>query len=108
MVVYTTISADFYSPGPKDWSHYSLNIEAAAKQFHDDILIKRLGKPTASDPLASMNLDRDHQCLARPLKWIFPWGTVLSSHDFKGGGTGITVHYGDRHEEASKAYRKRK
>ena len=107
VVVYTTLNVDFYPPGPKDWSDYSLDVEAETKQFHDSILDKILGKPTESDLLPNLNLDAAHEILARPLKWCFQWGTVLSSHDFKGGGTYITVSYGNRREQATREYWKK-
>ena len=47
------------------------------------------------------------ETLERSLRWDFSWGSVISSHDFKGGGTEITVEYGARLEEANKAYRRR-
>src|SRR5688572_25318733 len=35
MIVSINISADLYPPGVKDWSNYSLDVEAAIKDFHD-------------------------------------------------------------------------
>ena len=107
MLVSTHMTVDFYPPGPKDWSNYSLDVETATKQRHDAVLEEILGKPTESDRLAGVNLDAAHEPLARPLMWDFPWGTVRSSYDFKGGGTYIIVSYGNRHEEATQEYRKR-
>ncbi|MBN1254606.1 MAG: hypothetical protein JXA50_04970 [Deltaproteobacteria bacterium] len=98
---------DFYPPGPKDWSNYSLDVETATKQYHDALLEGILGKPTESDRLAGVNLDAAHESLAKPLKWDFTWGVVRSSYDFKGGGTYIIVSYGNRQEEATKAYLKK-
>ena len=107
MLVSTNMSVDFYPPGPKDWSNYSLDVETATKQCHDALLQEILGKPAESNRLAGVNLDAAHESLARPLMWDFPWGTVRSSYDFKGGGTYIIVSYGNRQEEATKAYRER-
>jgi hypothetical protein len=98
------MTVDMYPPGPKDWSDYSLDLEAAAKKLHDNLLEKILGKPVELDLLPNMNLNAGHECLARPLKWVFPWGIVRSAHDFKGGGTYMIVSYGNRREEAAKAY----
>ena len=104
VIVSATMSVNLYPPGAADWSHYSLDVEAAAKQFYDAMLQEILGAPADSQLLANMNLDAAHECLARPLLWVFPWGTVRSAHDFKGGGTYIMVSYGNRKEEASKLY----
>jgi hypothetical protein len=107
MLVSTRMTVDFYPPGSGDWSNYSLDVEKATKQCHDALLEEILGKPTEADRLAGVNLDAAHEPLARPLKWDFPWGTVRSSYDFKGGGTYIIVSYGNRQEEANQEYKKR-
>jgi hypothetical protein len=104
MIVSMNMTVDFYPPGPKDWSDYSLDVETATKQFHDALLEEILGKPTESDRLAGIDLDLAHETLAKPLKWDFPWGIVRSSYDFKGGGTFIIVSYGNRQEEATQEY----
>jgi hypothetical protein len=65
---------------------------------------KVLGKATEEIHLPNMNLSPAHECLTRPLKWGFPWGTVRSAHDFNGGGTYIMISYGNRRDEATKAY----
>ena len=87
---------------------YSLAVETATKQFHDAMLQEMLGKPTDSELLPGHLPDSAHEPLARPLKWVFPWGTVRSCHDFKGGGTYIRVSYGNRKEEATEAYNRRR
>jgi hypothetical protein len=107
MIVSMNMTVDFYPPGSKDWSDYSLDVETATKQCHDALLEEILGKPTESDRLAGVDLDAAHESLVRPLKWDFPWGVVRSSYDFKGGGTYIIVSYGNRQEEATKAYWKK-
>jgi hypothetical protein len=104
MIVSTHMTVDFYPPGSKDWSDYSLDVETSTKQCHDALLEEILGTPTESDRLAGVHLDPAHETLARPLKWDFPWGTVRSSYDFKGGGAFIIVGYGNRQEEATQEY----
>jgi hypothetical protein len=104
MIVSTHMTVDFYPPGSKDWSDYSLDVETSTKQCHDALLEEILGTPTESDRLAGVHLDPAHETLARPLKWDFPWGTVRSSYDFKGGGAFIIVGYGNRQEEATQKY----
>jgi len=103
ILVSADMTVDMYPPGPKDWSDYSLDVEAETKKFHDNLLEKILGRPAASDFLPNINLAAGQECLCRPLKWIFPWGIVRSSHDFKGGGTYMMVSYGNRFEEGAKA-----
>lgn len=106
MIVSTSMSVDHYPPGAKDWSEYSLDVETATKRCHDAMLEEMLGQPTESARLAGVLLDAAHETLARPLTWVFPWGTVRSSYDFKGGGTYIIVSYGNRQEEAARASRR--
>lgn len=88
-----TLSLDFYPPGPKDWSSYSLDVEAQAKEHYDALLTEILGPPTEAIHLAGMSLAPAHAALSRPLAWHYPWGTVRSAHDSKGGGTYIAVSY---------------
>jgi hypothetical protein len=106
LLVQMSITADLYPPGPRDWSNYSLDVEAATKAFHDRILEATVGEPTRSEHLFGIDLPATQATLARPLAWDFPWGRVTSGHDSRGGGTYITVSYGNRHEEASTAYRR--
>jgi len=106
VLVYVSLAADFNPPGAKDWSSYSLDVEAAAKQFHDRLLEQEIGKPTRRDRLSVGNLPASQTTLACPLTWKFPWGRVCSGHDFKGGGTFITISFGNRQEEANRAYRR--
>src|SRR5262245_52106761 len=35
LLVDVTLAVDHYPPGPRDWSHYSLEIESETKHFHD-------------------------------------------------------------------------
>lgn len=102
-----TVPEDLYPPGPKDWSRYSLEVEAKTKQFHDRLLEGMFGKPSKGGSFLLGRLPEGPETLERALSWRFPWGAVCSGHDSKGGGTYITVSYGNRHEEASKAYRRR-
>lgn len=105
MLVSLSVTVDHYPPGPRDWSDYSLDVEAAAKDFHDRLLEDLLGGPTESSELSTNGLTEAQATLARPRRWILPWGKVLSSHDQKGGGTAIIVLYGDRQEEANRLFR---
>jgi hypothetical protein len=105
VLVRVSITTDLYPPGPKDWSNYSLDVQAATKRFHDLLLEKVLGPP--SDGGSCHPLPTDQAILERPLGWRFPWGRVFSYHDSRGGGTRIDISYGDRLEEATKAYERR-
>lgn len=105
LLVYVSISANLYPPGPNDWSDYSLDVESETKRFHDRLLEEILGSP--SDGGSWSRLPGGQGTLERPLGWRFPWGRVSSSHDSRGGGTYITISYGNRHEEANNAYRRR-
>jgi hypothetical protein len=107
LLVFVSISADLYPPGPKDWSNYSLEVEAATKQFHDRLLEQLLGNPSKGASFLLGRLPAVKETLERTLRWDFAWGSVFSSHDSKGGGTDITVRYGNRLEEANKAYQRR-
>jgi hypothetical protein len=92
-------------PGERDWSHYSLDVEAATKEFHDQVLEQTLGNPSRSRRMPVGDLRSNRSTLARPLTWIFRWGKVMSFHDSIGGGTYIRVSYGNRLEQACRAYR---
>jgi hypothetical protein len=107
LLVYVSMTADLYPPGPKDWSQYSLDVEAATKEFQDRLLVGMFGKPSESGSFLLGGLSKGRETLERPLRWDFPWGSVFSAHDSKGGGTAITVRYGDRLEQASRAYAQR-
>lgn len=103
-LVSLSVTADHYPPGQRDWSNYSLDVEAATKDFHDRLLEGQLGEPTDSPEFSMGGLSEAQATLARPHRWVFPWGKVLSSHDQKGGGTSIVVLYGNRQEEALRAF----
>ena len=102
-LVHLSLTADLYPPGPRDWSTYSLDVEAATKDFHDRLVEKLLGPPTRTDRLSPGGLTPAQATLACPHWWTFPWGTIVSGHDSKGGSTLVTVRYGDRHEQATSA-----
>lgn len=108
MLVYVNMSVDLYPPGPKDWSNYSLDVEAATKQFHDRLLAGMLGEPSTSAAFLPGGMLDAKETLGQPLRWDFAWGAVSSYHDSKGGGTFMTVSYGNRRQEASEAYRQRR
>jgi hypothetical protein len=107
MLVNVSVTADLYPPGPKDWSKYSLEVEAATKQFHDGLLKRIFGNPSKGGSFLFRRLPERKETLEWPLRWDFSWGSVFSYHDSKGGGTYITVGYGNRKEDASNAYRRR-
>ena len=104
MLVEVSMTVDLYPPGPKDWSGYSLAVEAQTKQFHDRLLAEMFGDRSRAIRMFPSGLPKLEATLDKPLYWKFPWGIVSSYHDSKGGGTYITVGYGNRNEEANKAY----
>src|ERR1019366_81488 len=95
-LVSVDLTADLYPPGPKSWDNYSLQIEAATKDFHDRLLEYLFAGSAREESFHAGELSKDEAILERPAKWPFPWGTVWSSHDSKGGGTSITINYGNR------------
>ena len=107
LLIHAQITASFYPPGPNDWSNYSLDVEAATKRYHDALLQRMFGKPSTGESFLFRRLPKGQETLDRPLDWKFPWGSVFSCHDSRGGGTFIRVSYGNRNEEASKAYSQR-
>jgi hypothetical protein len=105
ILIYVSLIANLYAEDVHDWSSYSLDVEAATKDFHDRILEQILGAPTARRRVSVGQMSPEHLTLACPVTWQFSWGLVGSGHDFKGGITSICVRYGNRHEEANRAYR---
>ncbi len=103
-LVSVSVSANLYPPGNADWSNYSLDVEAAAKRFHERILTDTLGKPTKSEQPAAEYLSDRKTTLTSSHTWAFAWGSVNSAHDSKGGGTFLTISYGNREALARKAY----
>lgn len=108
LLVYVSITADLYPPGPKDWSNYSLQVEAATKLFHEKLLHPMFKQRPEGAGLFGSGSPSEKDTLNRPLGWQFAWGTVGSYHDSRGGGTYIHVGYGNRKEECNRAYMKRK
>jgi hypothetical protein len=108
MLVDVSLTADLYPPGPKDWSSYSLEMEAATKQFHDRLLETMFGTPMSGGSVVLDRVPEGKAALDRPLCWTFPWGQVCSYHDPRSGGTSITISYGNRMEEARQAFRFRR
>lgn len=104
MLVRASLTANHYPPGPRNWSSYSLEVEAAIKHFHDRLLEKLLGRPSKGPSFLLHRLPEGEGTLSRPLEWRFPWGKLCSTHDSKGGGTFIRVSYGNRYQEASELY----
>lgn len=108
LLVYVSFSADLYPPGPKDWSTYSLEVEAEMKRFHERVLTDMLGKPTRGGGIFTRRPPKGTKTLDEPVSWKFGWGAVGSYHDSRGGGTYMHVAYGNRLEECSRAYRSRR
>jgi hypothetical protein len=108
VLVSVSVTVDLYPPGPKDWSNYSLDVEAATKDFHDRLLERQLGEPAEPPQVSSAHLTPARATLARPRNWAFAWGAAASVHDTKGGGTFIMVQYGNRREEADRIDRERR
>jgi len=73
ILVSVDVTADLYPPGPRDWSNYSLDVEAATKEFHDRLLEQMLGKPTRSDRFSSVDLSSRQATLAQPKTWELTW-----------------------------------
>jgi hypothetical protein len=106
-LVHVNITADLYPPGPNDWSRYSLDVEAVTKHFHDHLLEEMFGKPSKGGNFLFRRLPTGQETLDRPFQWNFSWGNICSYHDSRGGGTYITIGYGNRRVEAERAYRRR-
>jgi len=94
-----------YAPEARDWSNYSLEVEAATKDFHEILLRRMLGKPTSCTAITHTKCPPSQVTLYQPCRWRFSWGEVGSFHDQKGGATFISIKYGNRVEEANQAYR---
>ncbi len=107
LLVDVSMTVNLYPPGQDDWSRYSLDVEAATKRFHDRLLEQMLGNPTIGGSVVPEDLPEGWASLGRPMGWRFPWGEVRSGHDFKGGGTCITIGFGNRKEEASRMHLRR-
>jgi hypothetical protein len=103
MLVSVDLAADLYPPGPRSWSAYSLQTEAATKDFHDRLLEYLFAGSTRERRFDVTRLSEDEAILKRPVNWPFPWGKVCSSHDPRGDSTSITVSYGNRYAEAVNA-----
>lgn len=107
MLVYVDLTVSLYAPEQRDWSHYSLDVEAETKNLHERMLEEQLGKPSIGASLPSEPSPAEQKTLSQRLDWHFTWGEVSSCHDSKGGGTFVRVSYGNRREEAMAAYRAR-
>ncbi len=99
-LVSVDLSVDLYRPGPRSWTTYDLATEAATKDFHDCLLESIFGEAANGASFHAGRVSKDKAILNRPVSWSFPWGKVWSLHDPKGGGTSITVSYGNRHAAA--------
>ena len=104
MLVSVDIPTTRLPPEDRNWSNYSVDVEAATKAFHDHILERMLGKPTKSECHSFVSVAPAHATLACPHVWTFRWGTVCSAHNFQNGDSSITMCYGDRGDKARQAY----
>ena len=107
LLLSVSITANLYPTAARDWSSYSLDVEAATKLFHERLLARSLSAPSTTLRLPFDNLPPSQTTLAHPRFWRFHWGKISSSHDPKGGVTAITIMYGDRMETASKDHVRR-
>ncbi len=105
MLCSVDLAADLYPPGPKSWGSYSLKTEAATKDFHDRLLRHLFDASTRRGQFHVAKPSEDEAILDRPVQFPFAWGAVTSTHDSRGGGTSITVVYGNRLAEAASAAR---
>lgn len=105
MLVYVELTVSLYAPDQRDWSHYSLDVEAAQKNLHERILETQFGKPQIGASILPARFPANQNTLNQRADWGFKWGRVSSCHDSKGGGTFVCVNYGDRMEKAMSAYR---
>jgi hypothetical protein len=104
MLLSIELTVCFKSAEAGDCSNYPANVEVATKRFHEELLGNMFGKPTHWSKRPSQ-LPPSQATLDQACMWQFAWGIVGSYHDPKGGGTFIQIKYGNRHEEANKAYR---
>ncbi|HEY3739674.1 MAG TPA: hypothetical protein VGL53_07515 [Bryobacteraceae bacterium] len=101
LLVSVDLCAGLYPAGQVGWEHYSDEIEAATKDFHDHLLEHLFSKHlTAKTFEAPGELSRDPALLKRTVEWKFAWGSVVSHHDPRSSTTSITVLYGNRLAEA--------
>ncbi len=107
LLLYVQISVDLYPPDSKGWENYSLDYEAQIKHFHDEILKKLLGKPHKKYSSRWEKWPKKQKSLKYSYEYKYTWGKVFSYHDARGGGTYISVSYGNRKQEANDDYRKR-
>jgi len=98
-----SLTIDVYEKGAT-WDDYSFESEAGTKLLHEALLTRLLGEPTHRDHRFAFGKSKAEAILAQPVTWEFEWGRAVSSHDSKGGGTYITLAFGDRMNEARRAY----
>jgi hypothetical protein len=92
-------------PAPSGSSPDLLELAAAAvKQFHNRLLERIIGPPSSSVSMPFDDPSPSLAMLARQLTWDFPWGKVISHHNFYSHMTCIGVTYGDRYQQAFQAW----
>lgn len=75
-------------PSGVGWDDWTIEKEAATKNRHDALCREWLGEPTEVLPATN-------ETISGALYYLFPWGTVLSGYDSKGGSSMIVVRYGN-------------
>lgn len=103
ILVEVRLTASLYAANAT-WADYSLDIEAATKDYHERMLERMFGQSTRSNRDSVKHSSSSQSILAHPVVWQFRWGEVASRHDSRGGATFISIEYGDRKEDACKAY----
>jgi hypothetical protein len=98
------LTVNHYAPDQKTVSE---KVEAAAKDFHDRLLERSLGRHSKTVLSPSSFPDR-HPTLDRSLEWAFPWGTVSSIFVGQSCSSLMMVRYGKRWEEAHALDRRRR
>ncbi|MCA9257491.1 MAG: hypothetical protein KDA33_17710 [Phycisphaerales bacterium] len=98
-----SLTIDAYGPGAT-WDDYSLESEARSKLLHEALLTRLLGEPTHRDHRFAFGKSGAEEILTQPVTWEFAWGRAISSHDSKGGGTYITLAFGNRMNDARRAF----
>lgn len=73
VLVCVIVAADLYPPGPKDWSRYSLEIEADIKRFHDSIL-RNVRRSNESRPATNRRFFAEQRGLGPHARVEFPLG----------------------------------
>jgi hypothetical protein len=98
------IRANFVQAKPQTWADFSPETEGKIKAFHDQLLQNDLGKPHKRISFPS---GQNQPILDYRIEYNYPWGSVWSSYDSRGGFSSIGVRYGSRLTDAQEDYRKK-